>query len=204
MRILAIGAHPDDIEYGCAGALLKAKLKGWEVFMLVMSRGELGGDPLVRKKEQEDAATLLKVDGLFWAHFEDTRIPVDRECIDVIEEVIKKVEPDEIYVNWPEDFHQDHRAVALATLTASRYIKRVIFYEDYTSVNFQPDIFVDITSLLDRKIDILKCHRSQVERIYPTGFDMIEASKSLASFRGFQGKVKYAEGFKAFRYLKEF
>jgi len=78
----------------------------------------------------------------------------------------------------------------------------VLFYEAYTSLNFQPDIFVDIERILKRKIQSLEAHRSQISKSYPTGLDTLESVKSIATYRGFQAKVKYAEGFKALRFLK--
>ncbi len=202
MVVLAIGAHPDDIEYGCGGSLLKHKfLHNHKVYLLVITRGEMSGGAEVRTREQEDAARFLKADGLFWGGFKDTEIPEGKPLIEKIDEIISKVKPDLIYVNYPDDAHQDHRAVANATIAACRYSKRVLFYEDYTTRNFEPNVFVDIADVLDKKIELLKIHRSQVEKPYPTGLDMLESVHSIASFRGFQGKVKYAEGFVALRYL---
>ena len=107
------------------------------------------------------------------------------------------------YVNYIEDIHQDHRLLARCTLAATRYIKKVLFYEDYTSCNFEPDIFVDIEDVLEEKQKLMQAHASQVKKSYPTGLDMIETIKATANFRGYQGKVKYAEGFKAFRFLRD-
>jgi LmbE family N-acetylglucosaminyl deacetylase len=78
----------------------------------------------------------------------------------------------------------------------------VLFYEDYTSLDFNPEIFVDIAAVLADKIEAVKQHRSQVDRTHPGGLDMLESVRAVANFRGFQGKVQYAEGFKPLRYLK--
>jgi LmbE family N-acetylglucosaminyl deacetylase len=63
-------------------------------------------------------------------------------------------------------------------------------------------MFVDISTVIEDKTDVIRCHRSQVARKNPSGLDMLESIKAVAHFRGFQGKVRYAEGFKALRYLK--
>ena len=202
MNILAIGAHPDDIELGCAGTLLKYAQGGHHIYLYVMTDGGAAGDPAVRRKEQEEAAKLMGVRGFFWGDYKDTRLSVDKEIITEIEKVVEEVKPDEVYVNYYEDSHQDHRTLAQCVISATRYIKRVLFYEDYTSINFEPDIFVDIKSVLEEKINVLRAHDSQVTRKYPTELDMLESVTAIAHFRGFQGKVKYAEGFKALRYLK--
>jgi LmbE family N-acetylglucosaminyl deacetylase len=202
MNILAIGAHPDDIELGCAGTLHKYSRGGHNVYLYVMTEGGQAGDPLCRRREQMKAAAAIGARQVFWGGFQDTQLTVSKEIISAIEAVVRKVRPDEVYVNYHDDSHQDHRALAQCVISATRYIKRVLFYEDYTSLNFEPDIFVDIKEVLEKKIRILKIHRSQVFRDYPTELNMIESVRAIANFRGFQGKVKYAEGFKALRYLK--
>lgn len=202
MNILAIGAHPDDIEYGCGGTLLKYAKNGHNIYLLVLTEGEVGGEAAVRVREQQQAAELLQTKKLFWGGFKDTEIPVNKKTITIIEEVIKEVNPDEIYVNYFDDTHQDHATLANCVISATRYIRRVLFYEDYTACNFEPNIFVDIEDVLEEKVKLLQAHYSQVAKPYPTNLDIIESVRAIANFRGFQGKVKYAEGFKALRFLK--
>ena len=202
MNILAIGAHPDDIEYGCGGTLLKLSKKGnTNIYFFVATHGDFSGGAEVRIKEQEKAAEFLEVKKIYWGGFMDTRLVAGKELIEKIEDAIKECDPDIIFVNYPDDTHQDHRYLAESAVIAVRYHKKVIFYEDYTSRNFEPDIFVDIGRALQEKGKLLKFHRSQVEREYPTSLDMVESVIAVANFRGFQAKVKYAEGFRALRYL---
>lgn len=202
MNILAIGAHPDDIELGCAGTMLRYARLGHSVYYLIMSEGSQGGDPSERAREQEEAAKRIGVKRVFWGNCMDTRFSVSREMIALIEAVCDEVRPDEVYVNYTEDSHQDHRALAKAVISATRYVPRVLFFEDYTSLDFNPEVFVDITDVIDEKIDAIKLHRSQIERQHPSALDMLESVRAVAHFRGFQGKVRYAEGFKPLRYLK--
>lgn len=203
MNILALGAHPDDIEYGCGGTFLKFAKKRVNIYFMVLTKGEFGGDPGVRQKEQEEAMKLLGVKKIYWGGCVDTELPNERIIITKIDEVIAEVKPDEVYVNYLEDIHQDHRALAECALAATRYVKRVFFYEDYTSINFEPDIFVDIEDVLDEKQKLIQVYASQVAKSYPTRLDMVESIRAIANFRGFQGKVKYAEGFKSFRFLRD-
>ena len=203
MKILALGAHPDDIEYGCGGTFLKFARKGMDIYFMVLTKGEFGGNPETREKEQEEAMKLLGVKKIFWGGYIDTELPSERIVITKIDEVIEEVKPDEVYVNYIGDIHQDHRMLAECTLAATRYVKRVFFYEDYTSINFEPDIFVDIEDVLEEKQKLIQVYSSQVDKAYPTKLDMVESVKAIANFRGFQGKVKYAEGFKAFRFLRD-
>ena len=202
MRILGIGAHPDDIEYGCGGTLLKFKKeKDAEIYFFVATHGDYSGGSDVRMKEQQEAADFLGVKKVFWGGFMDTQLVTGRDLIGAVENAIKECDPDIIFVNYPEDNHQDHRALAESAVVASRYRKKVLFYEDYTSTNYEPDMFVDIEDELKNKEKLLKLHKSQVEREYPTGLDIVESVSAVANFRGFQAKVKYAEGFRALRYL---
>jgi len=201
-NILAIGAHPDDVELGCGGTLLKYVKSGANVYVLVMSSGQEAGDPKVRAKEQEEAAKRMGVKELIWGNCIDTKFSVNKETITLIEDLTKKINPDEVYVNYYNDSHQDHRALAQCVISATRYIKRVLFYEDYTSYNYNPDIYVDISDVLEEKLRVIEAFNSQVSRQFPSALNMLESVRAVANFRGFHGKVQYAEGFKAIRYLK--
>lgn len=202
MKVLAIGAHPDDIEYGCGGTLLKmAKNKANGIFMYVATGGEMNTGSDIRKKEQDAAANFIGVKKTFWGGFMDTELEVSRSLIDSVESAIKECHPDLILMNYNKDHHQDHRNLAESAMVAARYSSKVLFYEDFTSKEYEPDLFVDITGVLDAKVELIKFHKSQVERRYPTGLDIVESLKAVASFRGFQAKVRYAEAFHAVRYL---
>jgi len=201
-NILAFGAHPDDVELGCAGTLRKYVKEGHNVYVCVLSVGQEAGDPVVRKREQEEATRRLGARELIWGNWVDTRFEVSKQSVDFIESVVAKVKPYEIYVNYSNDSHQDHRTLAQCVISATRYNKRVLFYEDYTSYNFQPDIFVDVSDVLDDKLYVVSAFESQVNRNYPSGQRMLDGIKAIANFRGFQARIHYAEGFKAVRYLK--
>lgn len=202
MKILAIGAHPDDIEYGCGGLLLLSVDKGHEVYLFVATDGSAtkGAD---RVAEQEEAAKALGAKKLFWGGFQDTALTPGRDLIVAIEDVLAEVSPEMVLVNAVDDAHQDHQAIASCTITACRYVRRVLFYHDYTTLRFEADTFADIGSVLDRKRELLSCHVSQVDKTYPTGLDMLESVNALATYYGFVAKVKYAEGFCSLRNLIE-
>ena len=203
MNILAIGPHPDDIEFGCGGALIKYAKKGHNVYLLVLTKGGIGGNCEVRKKEQEAAAEFMKAKQVFLGNFKDTEIPINSTLISTIEGVINKTKPHIIFFNYNDDTHQDHRVIAQACASATRYIKEAMHYEVPTSQNFQPDIFVDIGDVLDKKLKLLGIHASQVDKTKVENLTILESARSCAVFRGYQGRTKYAEGFKAIRILKE-
>jgi LmbE family N-acetylglucosaminyl deacetylase len=195
MRILAIGAHPDDIEFGCGGTLIKYARQGHEVFLLVMTEGSAGGDSAIRHQEQEESGRILRARNLFWGDYPDTAIPLDRALIQRVEQVIREAQPDFIFVHYYDDTHQDHRHLATSTITATRYTRNVLFYEGPTSQNFSPSVFVDVDTALEDKIATLKAHASQVEKTNIEGLTILDIARSSAHFRGIQGRVRNAEGF---------
>ena len=203
MNILTIGAHPDDTEYGCGGTLLKMKEAGHKVFMMIMTRGEVGGDPEIRSKEQRSVAEFIGVDEIFWGDQADTKIPVDKEIISLIDRAIKKSAADVVMFNYIDDTHQDHRSLARCAISATRHVKQVLMFEVPTTQHFEPDIFVDIGDIIEKKERLLLLHASQVEKTGIPHLEIYEGMRACAGFRGYQGRVKYAEGFKAVRYLMD-
>jgi LmbE family N-acetylglucosaminyl deacetylase len=199
MRILAIGAHPDDIEFGCGGTLIKYAQQGHEVFLLVMTDGGAGGEPAARRQEQDAAARVLMTRQVLWGEYQDTAIPLDRECIQRVERVIQSVRPDFIFVHHQDDTHQDHRNLAVATITATRYTRNVLFFEGPTTQSFSPSVFVDIDACLEAKIASLEAHASQVTKTNIEGLSILDLARSSAHFRGIQGRARNAEAFVSLR-----
>jgi LmbE family N-acetylglucosaminyl deacetylase len=201
LNVLALGAHPDDIEYGCGGMLTKYAERGHGVHMFVASDGGRGGDPHIRKREQDHAAIALGATRVFWGGYQDTELPLNRELIVTIESVIREVQPRMIFVNHPDDTHQDHRHLAQATISATRYVPNFLFYEVPSTQNFAPNCYTDIEKVLDRKLAALEAHHSQVTKTNIEDLTILELVKSSANFRGIQARVKYAEAFQSVRLL---
>ena len=203
MNVLAIGAHPDDIEFGCGGTLLKLKRAGHKIWLLIMTQGECGGDPEIRRNEQLSVAEYYGAEQVIWGNQLDTKIPVDNTVIGLIDNAIKRNGAELVFFNHDQDSHQDHRSLAYCAISASRYIKGVLAYEVPSSVNFEPTIFVDIGDVIEDKLKLLRLHASQIERMCVPHLTITENALACAGFRGFQGKVKHAEGFMAVRYLMD-
>jgi len=195
MNILAIGSHPDDIEFGCGGTLIKYARKGHQVFLLVMTEGGHGGDAAARRAEQERAAAILGARKLLWGDYRDTELPLARPLIQRIEEVVRLVAPDFIFVHHFDDTHQDHRHLASSTLSATRYTRNVLCYEGPTTQNFTPSVYVDIDAVLEGKIAALQAHTSQVMKTNIEGVSIVDVARASAHFRGIQGRVRNAEAF---------
>jgi len=195
MRVLALGCHPDDIEFGCGGTLIKYARAGHEVYAMVMTEGHAGGDQAVRRAEQEAAAEILGCKQLFWGGYSDTELPLNRELIHKVESTIAEIDPDFIFIHYFDDTHQDHRTLAKSTITATRYTRNVLFYEGPTTNNFTPTVFVDITDEESDKIAALEAHASQVGKTNIGDLSIVEVVHAAALFRGTQARVKSAEGF---------
>lgn len=200
MNLLAIGPHPDDIEIGCAGSILKWREKGFKVYLMVMTDGSSGGDTETRRKEQERSAEILGAEEILWGGFRDTELEYQgKVLVDTIEDSLRKIKPAFVLVNYPEDTHQDHRSLSAATISAARYSKNVLFYEGPTSIEFNPTVFVDISTCMQTKMEVLEAHESQIYKTNIEGLSILEIAKAMAHFRGTQGRVKYGEGFQALR-----
>ena len=199
MNILAIGAHPDDIEYGCAGTLVKYADRGHHIFLLVLTGGQEGGSSEIRQQEQKAAAEIMKVQKVFWGDYHDTQLPLNKELIEKIEDVLGEVNPDLILVNYGDDTHQDHRILTKATMSATRYVRNVLFFEVPTTQNFNPQVFVDISDTLEQKFKVLEAHASQVMKTNIEDMSILELARANSTFRGIQGRVKFAEAFAPLR-----
>ena len=198
-RILAVGAHPDDIELACGATLAKFVDSGHEVHALVMTHGSTGGDEVTRVAEANAAAQFLGLTALTLMDFPDSRLPeCNKEMIDAIETLLLRLNPDIVLTHSAHDRHQDHHAVHLATARAARTHPAVLGYESPSVTDeFTPRFYVDIDRYVDVKADSVRIHHSQKDRPYAHP----EQVKALALFRGRQGTVKNAEAFETVRML---
>ncbi|MCW4003652.1 MAG: PIG-L family deacetylase [Candidatus Bathyarchaeota archaeon] len=202
--VLAVGAHPDDIELGCSGTLARHKTKGDKVYLLVLTKGEASGNIKLREAECCKSAKMLNADKLFFGKLEDTKVHDGRETIDVIEKVIHKTKPDIIYAPSCKDTHQDHRNAGHATLSAGRRCKLVLQYEGAsTQRDFIPQVFVDIRSTFDLKKKILRVFGSQLNGKRGGYALAAKAIEGLAQFRGYQAGLGVAEAFEVGKFLFE-
>lgn len=200
MNVLAVGAHPDDVELGCGGTLLAHRARGDSVALLIMTSGEQGPQAWAsRGREQEDAGELLGA-RVFWGGFDDGGVPEGREATRVIDAVIQETNADIVYTHSPRDTHQDHRATSIATLAAGRRISRVLMYEAPTSQEFVPAFYVDVGRFLDGKLNAIRAHVSQVLKNRLVDLEAVEAQ---ARYRGFEARLHhgYAEGFAVARFV---
>jgi LmbE family N-acetylglucosaminyl deacetylase len=198
VKVLAVGAHPDDIELGCAGALLHHVAAGDQLHLLVMTPGEEGPQGVQsRVREQEVAARVLGAE-LVWGDFHDGDIPDGRESVSFVDAVVSQTGADIVYVHAPNDTHQDHVATSRAVLAAARRLTRVLYYQSPSTTAFDPTVFVDVEATLAGKLDAIRAHWSQVMQCPMVDTEAIEVS---ARYWGTRAKVSYAEAFETPRFV---
>lgn len=159
--VLAIGAHPDDVEIGVGGLLAAHAQANDDITILTLSRGSRGGDADSRQNESLAAAELLGA-RLFVKDLVDTEISGGGTTIRLIEEVVREIQPTIVYTHSQHDRHQDHRAVSEATIAATRRVGTVACYQSPSStIDYRPTRFVRIDDYLPEKLRLLACFHSQ-------------------------------------------
>lgn len=159
--VLAVGAHPDDVEIGVGGILASHRANGDQVVILTLSRGGQGGSPDDRQHESLRSAELLGA-RLFLEDLVDTEILNTGPTVQIIEKVVREINPSIVYTHSIHDRHQDHRAVHEATVVATRAVGTVACFQSPSStVDFRPTRFVSIDGFTEKKLELLKCFQSQ-------------------------------------------
>jgi len=207
-HILAIGAHPDDIEFGCAPALIKEIRKGNRVKLLVLSRGEAGtgGTPEQRERESREAARMMNAEIEFADFGGDCRIEYTLENRLRIAAEIRKFKPSIVLApDIAENQHPDHAVAGKLTRDACRLaryggidtlkpepvhkIDHLYFYTITQHIGRIPDVVIDISDLVANWEAVMNCHASQTaEKKY------VELQKSSARLLGLTIGVEYAAG----------
>lgn len=208
MRIMAIGAHLDDIELACGGVLAKAIRNGHEVKMVVMTNSAYSNfDGTVLRTEEEAmtegraAAEKLGVKDLVVLNFPNKHVPYNGSTVEALDRIMTEFRPDYIFTHWVYDTHQDHKNTAQATISAARYMYNIFMYEPIppsgrSYAPFRAQVYFDISDSISEKMASLREHKSQHAKY---GEHWIEAIEGRAKIRGFENGCKYAEAFEAVR-----
>lgn len=209
MKLLAVGAHLDDIELACGGTLAKALINGHQVKMIVMSKsgyknydGKVMRTDDIAVKEGKRAAETLGVSDFEVLDFDNKDIMYDSKAVEALEKRINEYKPDIIFTHWPFDTHQAHVGTGKSTITAARRYNTIYLYEPIAPsgrsyVAFRPQVYVDITDFIECKIDSLKCHETEYKKF---GESWIDGVRARAKFRGYEmGTDGYAEAFEVLR-----
>jgi len=199
MNILAIGAHPDDIEIYMFGALAAFKQNGATLSFAIATDGSRGGKAspatLARKRKAEAtaAAAHLEVTPHFLG-FPDGELTADAKLIAALKNLIANTQPDLIVTHAPNDYHADHRALSDAVRIASSFHAPVLWADTIMGVGFQPTHYIDTTAHTVLKAAAIREHASQD----PERF--ITMAGQLAAFRAAQTNAAPGSAAEAYRF----
>lgn len=208
MNILAIGAHFDDVELGCGGAMAKHAAKGDNVFVYVATMSGFANynNQTIRSnetalKEAQNAMDILGVKRLICGQFQTLSVEfVDTLNIEILR-IVEENKIDLVYSHWTGDIHHDHQAVARASLHSCRHVTRLLMYRSnwyHSTQDFRGNFYVDITGHWETKEKAIRAHASEVER---TGNKWIDFFRNEAENAGQRIGVKYAEVFELVKWL---
>ncbi|GHV78452.1 GlcNAc-PI de-N-acetylase [Spirochaetia bacterium] len=221
MNILGIGCHPDDLEIGCGGTLARYAKEGHKVFMCHIANGNMGHKEIepddlnrIRTREAENAARVLGAEAIS-LDIDDAYVEAsDKTARNKLAEVVRYTKADVIITHNPYDYMRDHEqagalgsdASFIATLphliTGSRYTSNfppVFFMDTLAGIHFIPTEYVNITDVIEQKLEAVNCHASQVVWMKEhDGIDFLDFVRTCNKYRGLQSNCTYAEGFRQY------
>lgn len=209
MNVLALGAHFDDIELGCGGAIARHIANGDSVTVYVATDSGFSGpnNAIVRssqtaKNEALEAMKELGVEDLVCGNFKTLEL----EFVDDLNvEILKLVETrkiDLVYTHWSYDVHHDHQALARASLHGCRHVKRMLMYRSnwyHSTEEFRGNFYVDISKFWEKKKRSIEAHKSEMTR---TGEKWIQFFKNEAINAGQRIGVEKAEVFQLVKWIE--
>jgi len=218
MNILFVGAHPDDIETFAGGTAARYAQEGHSLFFCVATNGNVGSPTLsaeeiaaIRHKEAQNGAGLAGAE-LIWLDFDDEFLLDTRETRLKFIEAFRIARPDVVFCHWTDDYNPDHSisgrivddciSMGKIPLIKTEHppidkIPAVYYMDTPAGVNFVPEVYVDITSTFDTKVEMVRQHESQgvwMEDLF--GCDMESFLEVPAKYRGFQAGCPMAEAFR--------
>jgi LmbE family N-acetylglucosaminyl deacetylase len=218
VRVLAIGAHPDDLELQCAGTLAKYAEAGHHVVMCCAACGDTGHYSIppeelaeTRHAEAQSSADLIGAE-LIWLGLHDHHVYAeDPETRSLFVDAMRGANPDVVIAHHPADYMSDHVAAGQLAVYATWAVAsphlvtdrpsiekepRVLYMETFLGVGFEPLEYVDITDYMETKLAMMSQHVSQISWLQEHGdLDVLEQIEIAGRFRGYQCGVRYAEGF---------
>lgn len=201
MKIVAFGAHPDDIEVGMGGTIASYTKSKHDVVIVVAT---LPNKSEARRKEAELAAQILGAE-LIVLDIDPHKMIFSRELVNIFDQIIREHSPDIVFTHWNHDSHQDHIAVANATIASTRANNCSLYMYEQTIPGgivpyaFRAQSFVNISEVIDIKINSITAHKSQVKE---NNEWWLYGIKGRAMYRGYQINQNYAEAFEVVKEIK--
>jgi LmbE family N-acetylglucosaminyl deacetylase len=219
MNVLAVGAHPDDLEILCGGTLAKYADRGDHVTMAVATNGEVGSATQpknqiaeIRHQEAISAAKVIGAD-FIWMDYPDEFLFSTAETRLAFLNMVRGVNPDVILAHAPTDYHPDHRTAGqilwdirvMTTVPNIQTVNRpcskipeILYMDTIAGIDFTPEYYVDVSAVFVKKREMLACHQSQaswLENQYEMSY--LEFIEYIGRYRGLQSGVRYAECFRS-------
>lgn len=224
MRVLVVAPHADDETLGVGGTIRWHVERGDQVTVAVMTGSGPEPHPIFSSEvwdtvraEAAEAMKVLGVEQLIFREIPAVLVPeqpvwqINKEA----GEILQEVQPEILYVPFPFDLHLDHRAIFYAFSvawrphsTVGRGLREIYAYETlsethwnpaYLEASFTPNVFVDVTNTLPKKLEAMACYKSQLQE--PPHARSLKALKDMAGFRGAQVSLEAAEAFVLIRKL---
>ena len=222
MNILAIGAHPDDVETSCGGTLAKYAKQGHKIFTATSTNGNVGSATLsmeeiakIRKEEAKRAAAHIGAEYIC-LDYDDEMLFDSRETRLAFINLVRYCKADIILTHSPKDYNPDHELtskiindiavmIPVAKLETKEKpydkIPMIAYFESELGLGFVPTEYVDITDTIETKMAMCREHKSQVQWMSDnykdalSGKDFLDDFYTIARYRGIQCGVQFAEGF---------
>jgi LmbE family N-acetylglucosaminyl deacetylase len=225
-NVLAVGAHPDDVEILCSGTLAKLARAGHRVTVAHATSGDVGHYRIpakelaeIREREAAEAASVIGAESIGLG-FHDFGVYDDWETLHVFADVIRRVKPDVIITHGPGDYLMEHIKVGRITVAASYAagcpnietgrefhdaIPPIFFMDTVGAIDFKPSDYVDVTDVMELKRAALGRHESQLKWMKERwGTDLLELMEAVSRSRGVQSGVRYAEAFARYQVYGRF
>jgi LmbE family N-acetylglucosaminyl deacetylase len=215
-KVLVIAVHPDDETLGCGGTLLKHKANGDEIHWLVSTEMKESEYTSQRNIEIKKVEEIYSFDSVHKLGLPTTKVDEYSaiELIEKISSVINKVKPNIVYLPFKGDVHSDHKCIFNAAYSCTKtfrypFIKKIYMMEVLSETEFSlsvkedsfvPNVFVDISEYMDKKIELMNIYESEIgKHPFPRSERNIRA---LATYRGATAGCDYAESFMLLKEIK--
>jgi N-acetylglucosamine malate deacetylase 1 len=218
MRVLAVGAHPDDLEILCGGTLARYVREGSEVVMCNAALGNRGSFEHtseeiaeIRLREARRAAEIAGAEHVTLGFTDGEVDATDDAQRAAVVDLVRDVRPDLIITHSMGDYMSDHNETSKLVFDCSFHatlplldtgkphyqaVTPIYFMDTVMGLGFHPTEYVDVTSTIETKVAMLEAHQSQLTWLRDhDGIDVVEQMRAATRFRGLQCRVQHAEGF---------